>query len=190
MNTTRLILFNLWYYLKQPPWDTGVSPPELLAFLEGRLPGRALDLGCGTGTNAITLAKHGWQATGVDFAWKAIHLARLKAKNAGVQADFRVGDVTRLRGVSGPFDLILDMGCFHSLPPEERAAYRDNLSRLLAPGGTFMLYTFLKETGQAGRGVEEAEIERIHSGLNIISRQEGRDRAASLRSAWLTYEKG
>jgi hypothetical protein len=52
-----------------------------------------------------------------------------------------------------------------------------------------MLYTFLKETGQAGRGIEEAEIERIRAGLKIISRQEGSDRAASQRSAWLTFQR-
>ena len=58
-------LFNLWYF-QRPPWDSGISPPELMEFIRSSQPGRALDLGCGTGTNIITLAKNGWQVTGVE----------------------------------------------------------------------------------------------------------------------------
>jgi 2-polyprenyl-3-methyl-5-hydroxy-6-metoxy-1,4-benzoquinol methylase len=88
------VIFNLWYF-KKPPWDTGVSPPELIGFIATHPPGRALDLGCGTGTNVITLAQHGWQVTGVDFARKAIVMGKRKVRQAGVNADLRVGDVTK-----------------------------------------------------------------------------------------------
>ena len=64
----RRIYFNLLYLFTRPPWDTGVSPPELYDFIENHEPGRAIDIGCGTGTNVITLAQAGWQVTGVDFA--------------------------------------------------------------------------------------------------------------------------
>ena len=60
-------------------WDTGITPPELLALLETLEPGTALDLGCGTGTNAIELASRGWFVTGVDFSSLAIDNARRKA---------------------------------------------------------------------------------------------------------------
>lgn len=189
MDWRKVLLYNLWYYQK-PPWDSGISPPELMEFIRQQPPGRALDLGCGTGTNAITLAMNGWQATGVDFAWRAIHLARRKAKKAGVQPVFRVGDVTRLRGVSGSFDLILDIGCFHSLPEDGRMAYRDNIARLLAPGGTLLLYAFLQEAAGTGLGISEADIEGLASGLQLLARKEGDDRAGSRRSAWLTFQKG
>jgi len=63
----RRLLFELRYLREKTPWDTGISPPELLKYLAESSPGHALDLGCGTGTNAITITKHGWQVVGVDL---------------------------------------------------------------------------------------------------------------------------
>lgn len=70
--------FDLRYLRGRAPWDTGVTPPEVVDLIEGaRLPpGRALDLGCGTGTNTIYLARHGWEVVGVDFSAVAIRRAR------------------------------------------------------------------------------------------------------------------
>jgi SAM-dependent methyltransferase len=188
MNLRKLIQYNLWYYQK-PPWDSGISPPELLEFIQRQRPGRALDLGCGSGTNAITLAKNGWQATGVDFAWRAIQMAKRKAKKAGVRADFRVGDVSRLPGITGAFDLILDIGCFHSLSAENRQEYRRNLERLLAPGGTFMLYGFVKNPAMPRPGIVEEDIQDFSTLLELISRQEGSDTARGGKSVWLSWRK-
>ncbi len=112
--------FSIWYYF-HPPWDTGVSPPELMNFIENHRPGVALDLGCGTGTNAITLAKHGWVVTGIDFAAPAILKGRRKASLEGVEIDLRVGDVTQLQQLGQPCDLILDIGCFHNLTEISKA---------------------------------------------------------------------
>ena len=87
-NLFRRLLFQYWYF-GQPKWDTGISPPELIEFINEHQPGRAIDIGCGTGTNVITLAKAGWGVTGVDFV-RAIRKAKQKLKNAGVQVEVRV----------------------------------------------------------------------------------------------------
>ncbi|RLD01715.1 MAG: class I SAM-dependent methyltransferase, partial [Chloroflexi bacterium] len=102
-------------YLRRPTWDSGISPPELLNFIATHPAGRAIDLGCGTGTNAITLAQHGWQVSGVDIALIALYRARRKAKSSQVNLDLHLGDVAKLRGIEGKFNLALDIGCFHNL---------------------------------------------------------------------------
>jgi SAM-dependent methyltransferase len=139
--------YGIFYRVGRPPWDTGVSPPELVEVVEGPsalAPGRALDLGCGTGTNAVYLARHGWQATGVDFVPSAIARARQRAHANGLDARFVAGDVTRLDdlGVVGPFDLVLDIGCFHGIPQGLRSAYGAQVARATAPGATLLMFAF------------------------------------------------
>ena len=181
------IIFNLWYILRKPPWDTGVSPPELMVFIENHARGSALDLGCGTGTNVITLAKHGWAATGVDFAPRAVRMARQKAHTAQVDATFRVDDVTRLDSLNDPYDLILDIGCFHSLPQSGRPAYIQNIKRLLAPNGTYLLYVFFNPANQnKPPGIPEAELNRFSEPLKLVNREDGTNRGTR-PAAWLTY---
>jgi len=185
----RRLLFHYWYY-RQPPWDTGVSPPELLAFIQSHKPGRAIDLGCGTGTNVITLARAGWKVTGVDFAPRAIKLARQKLKKAGVQAELLVRDATRLDGIHGPFDLAFDLGCFHTIPQQGKTEYLKQLDRILAPGGFWLMYGFLiSDTQNSSHGLFAADIAAISSKLKLISRQEGFDDHREKSSAWFLFQK-
>ena len=190
--TLKHLLRKLFYqvlYLGDPPWDTGVSPPELMAFIESRPPGRALDLGCGTGTNAITLARRGWQVSGVDFIGRAIRQARRKARQAGVQVDFHVGDVARLERISGPFDLILDIGCFHSLTEAGRRDYVNNLDRLLAPEGTYLLYAWIRTAEAEDNALGETDLALLDECLRLVRREDGEERGQR-PSAWFTYRKG
>jgi len=137
------LFFDLQYRFGKPPWDSGVTPPEVVAFIENQKPsGHALDLGCGTGTNSIYLAQHGFTVVGVDFSPKAIAAARVKSQRANRAVDFRVADVTRLEFLSAPFDFILDIGCMHAIGAEGRARYADHLARLTRAGSVFMLYAF------------------------------------------------
>jgi SAM-dependent methyltransferase len=182
------LFFNL-AYLQKPVWDTGISPPELMDFIASHNPGRAVDMGCGTGTNVITLAKHGWEVIGVDFVRRAINIAKNNAEQYDVDAKFLVDDVTRLEKVSGKFDLVLDMGCYHSLPPATRQAYISKINDLLAPSGTLLLYIFIKPNPDiVGPGVTDADIQYITQNLHLVGRKDGTERGIR-PSAWLTLQK-
>ena len=140
----------LWdlFYLRRAPWDIGGPRPELVRLVEsGRLEaGKAIDLGCGIGENVIYLAQQGFEATGVDISPRAIAKARRKGQAAGVSPTFLVGDVTKLTGVEGPFDLLVDNGCFHSLfRSAARQSYVRTVMRLSRPGSRFFLRRFVRE---------------------------------------------
>jgi SAM-dependent methyltransferase len=149
----RRLFFELAYLVGFKPWDSGVPPPELVELIEGPKAltrGRAIDLGCGTGTNCRYMLEHGWDVTGVDYVPRAISAAKRKAP----EARLLIGDVTRLADidVAGPFDLLLDLGCFHSLPDDRRQAYVSEAARVARPGGTLLLFAF----GEKGRGTPVA----------------------------------
>ena len=183
-------LFFQYSYFRRPPWDTGISPPELFEFIESHKPGRAIDIGCGTGTNVLTLARAGWQVIGVDFAPRPIRLARQKLQAAGVQAEVQVNDATKLKGISGPFDLALDLGCFHGISSEGRIRYLHQLERTLAPDGFWLVYGFVRpEVNHSSTGLTESDIEKISARLKPLSRQEGFDDKRRRSSAWFLFQK-
>jgi cyclopropane fatty-acyl-phospholipid synthase-like methyltransferase len=185
----RRLFFELKYLLGNPPWDTGISPPELQAYLESTPAGRAIDLGCGTGTNALTMAEHGWQVLGVDLSPIAIRRARVKAASQPNQATFKRMDVARLPGVEGPFDLALDIGCYHSLPAASRGQYRARLEALLPPGADYLLYAWLTEPGDGA--ADAASVDEINeafkAGFTLLSLEEGRDHGR--KSAWFKMRR-
>ena len=188
-NLYRRILFQYLYY-RQPKWDTGISPPELFDFIEKHSAARAIDIGCGTGTNVITLARAGWQVTGVDFAPRAIKLAKRKIQGAGIQAELYVKDATALNGINGPFDLALDLGCFHSISKDGQAKYLKQLDRILAPDGFWLMYGFLKpDPRPASPGLGEAEVDLISSRMTLVSRCDGFDDKRGISSAWFLFQK-
>ena len=157
-------------------WDTGITPPEVVELIEGPdalTPGRALDLGCGTGTNALYLRRHGWEAVGVDFSDLAIETARTKA--VGVEGvRFVQGDVTRLAdlGVDGPFDLVLDIGCFHSVPLRRRRAYVRGAARVAAPGATLAIFAWGPSwTRRSSWRTRRGEIDRRFGGSFEVARE-------------------
>jgi cyclopropane fatty-acyl-phospholipid synthase-like methyltransferase len=133
--------FERAYRRGRAPWDTDVTPPQIVEEASGMQPGRALDVGCGTGTNVLWLAQHGWTAIGVDRSATAIESARRKA-DWTASAMFAEGDVTRLAElqIDGPFDLILDIGCFHGLPVRRRDAYVREVARVASPGGRMLMF--------------------------------------------------
>ena len=184
----RRVIFNLWYY-RRPPWDSGITPPELMEFISSNPPARALDLGCGTGTNVLTLAQHGWQVTGIDYAPKAISIAKRKIQSANISANLYVGDVTRLDGIDGPFEFVLDLGCFHGLTDSEKKSYLAQLQKVCAPNGNWFLYGFFRVSGAIpGPGLVPQDIDQIQVCFKLVSQKDGLDRR-DRPSAYFLFRK-
>jgi SAM-dependent methyltransferase len=136
-------LYNVAYRFFRVPWELGPRAELVQLLQQDRLRrGRAIDLGCGTGANAIFLAAHGFDVTGVDFAPAALDKARGRAAAAGVGVRFIEGDLTALPPDLGRFDLLLDYGTLDDLPPRKRASYVENVVPLAAPGAQFLLWGF------------------------------------------------
>ena len=176
-------------YTGTPPWDSGITPPELFDFIDQHPAGRAIDLGCGTGTNVITLAKYGWDVIGVDFSHLAIQKARKKAKTENVKVALKKRDVSKLQGITGPFDFALDMGCFHNLN-EKQLDYLARLDELLAPSGYWLLYAHLQPADgtASAHGLLPSDLERAQSKFNLIWRKNSHDKIG-WDSVWALFQK-
>jgi SAM-dependent methyltransferase len=119
----------------QPAWNTGRPSSELVQAVEkGTVrPCRAVELGCGTGTNAVYLAGRDFEMTGIDLAPTALTLAEKKAREAGVSVRWLLADVLAPPKLD-PFDFIYDRGCYHGVRRANAAGYVDSLRRLSKPG--------------------------------------------------------
>ena len=192
----------VWRYLRgHTPWDSGIVPPEITAWIaaaesRGMPPSRALDLGCGTGTTTLYLARHGWQVAGVDFAPNAIRRARRMVRRAGVsdRAAFYTADVSRLDFLPAdpPFDLLIDVGCLHSLEPAVRQRYAAHLARLSRPGAAYLLYAFMPRASRDGRGmgIDPAGVTALFApAFELIDYTLGEEATAPIPSGWYTLRR-
>lgn len=145
----RKLFYQIGYRFFKMPWELGVRG-ELISLVKSNkiLPGRAIDLGCGTGDNAIYLARNGFEVTGVDFSSLAIERARQKAEAAGVKVDFLVDDLTNPKKVKGVFDFLLDYSVFDDLSYKQRGLYLKNILPLTRPGSKFFMWCFEWQTGR------------------------------------------
>jgi SAM-dependent methyltransferase len=182
--------FEWRYWRKKTPWDTQMTPPEVMAFLAQASPGRALDLGCGTGTNAITLSEYGWQVIGVDFSLKAIAAARRKAARKKLSIDFYVGDVSDLNFLAGPFDFALDIGCLFSLKSPDREKYAAGLISMQPRGARYMLYAWLPQIRKGRQvGISAQEVSTLFQPAFRLDKTEvGRDGDGNSAWYWFTRQ--
>jgi ubiquinone/menaquinone biosynthesis C-methylase UbiE len=156
------LLYRTFYRLGFTPWDGHSLANSLTTLVEGGSlsPTTALDLGCGTGDNAIYLADHGWHVTGVDYVDKALAKARTKAGDRSVT--FTRADVTQLRseGVTGSFDLVIDSGCLHGMNAADRDAYVREVSAVTAQGGRLLIVAFIPGSTKGVPGITPGEVQR------------------------------
>ncbi len=164
------------------PWDSRMTPPEVQAFwATDRLShtGLAIDVGCGPGTNAAYLARLGLTVVGTDLAGRALNLAkqRLQEEPAALRSriSFVQSDVTLLPFQNANADYMLDIGCFHGLPPELRDNYTQGIINNLRPGGYYQLYAFdclenlTDDPVRKQRGMQEDEVaERFGPQLDVV----------------------
>lgn len=120
------------------PWDTGEPDPQLVGMIESGAirPGRTLEIGCGTGTNAIFLAQRGFNVLGIDISEIAVDKARAKAHGL---CRFEVVDILATAPPGGPFEFVFDRGCFHAFDDEhERVRFVERVAAGLVEHGVWL----------------------------------------------------
>jgi methyl halide transferase len=160
------------------PWDTGRPSSELQRVLRQHAipPGRALDIGCGTGSSSVWLAQQGFDVTGIDVAPLAVERSKERARAAGVKAQFVVADVLNLPDPDRPFSFFLDRGCYHAVR-RNAPGYAPAVARQLAPGATgLILAGNAREPHDPGPPVvtEEEIRTEIGAAFHILDLQEVR----------------
>jgi SAM-dependent methyltransferase len=154
-------------------WEAPEVPAELVAVAAelvtelaaaGRPPAAAtaLDVGCGSGLEAVHLAEAGLSVIAVDSSRPALELARERAEAAGVALDLRPGSALALPVESAAIDLALDRGCLHGIDREDRPAYAAEIERVLRPGGRLLLRGAREDDEEQGvLGLAAPELDRL-----------------------------
>ncbi|MGF2952660.1 class I SAM-dependent methyltransferase, partial [Mycobacterium sp. THU-M116] len=127
------------------PWDIGGPQPVVQRLVAlGAVKGEVLDPGTGPGHHAIYYAAKGYTATGIDGSAAALERARENARNAGVSVNFELADATRLDGLKGRFDTVVDCAFYHtfSTDPELQKSYVRSLHRATRPGARLYMFEF------------------------------------------------
>lgn len=156
-------------YQHVPPWDIGRPQKEIIQLMEaGEIKGSTLDIGCGTGENALYISGFGLPTLGVDTAPLALKAAKEKAQvmltRRGVCARFKPADALDLAPLNETFYSAIDVGFFHTLSDSERPLFANSLASVLKAGGTYFMLCFSeRETRPGPRRVTEAEIRSTFS---------------------------
>lgn len=151
-------------YEGRPPWETGRPQPAFTRLCdEEEIVGRVLDVGCGTGENALYFASRGHSTWGIDFAPNAVRRAETKARRTRFPITFHVADVLELDGWSERFDTVTDCGLFHTFGDEDRRVYARNVRGVLGPGGRLFVLCFSEEEPTDWGGPRRVSREEIRT---------------------------
>ena len=158
------------------PWDIGTPQPVVVRLAsEGGFAGVVLDAGCGTGENTLHIAALGLKVLGVDVAETALAIARTRAAERGLEAEFTTADAFHLERLGCKFDTVLDCGLFHTFNNEERPGYVRSLAKVMEHGGTLYVLCFGDQEPDIGpHPVSEKDLRDAFStddGWDIVSLQ-------------------
>lgn len=142
MSTHELDTFNATYdwakNWEDLPWSHNEPTVFLSEICRRRKPGKALDIGCGAGTDSVFLASQGWEVTSLDFVAKALEYTQQRAAEQGLSVNPVVADITTWEPPE-QYDIVLDHGLLHNMDPVRHDAYRETVMKALAPDGEFVL---------------------------------------------------
>jgi len=181
--------WNESYASGQLPWDTGQPEPLLVEFVTSGLvtPSSALEIGAGTGTNAIWMAERGFDVLGVDVSPLAVERARDKMEGRALRCRFAAWDFLTAPLPEGPFQFVFDRGCFHVFDePGERQRFAAQVAASLAPGGLWLSLIGstegpLREVGPPRRSAREVTL-AIEPALEIIELRSDEFRGTNAKS--------
>ena len=185
--------FNSAYH-GTPPWDIGRPQREFVKLADaGDVKGDLIDLGCGTGENAMMFASRGNNVLGVDSAPLAVEKARAKARERRSTARFEVADALELGQLGATFDMATDCGLFHTFSDRERRRFALSLYGVLAPGGRYYMLCFSDrepaDWGGPRRVTKDEILETFSSGFRVDWIRAARFEAFQMESgghAWLS----
>lgn len=171
--------YKVAYAIGFHPWEDAESCPafsgrllELIAEAEtpgATSPGRALDIGTGSGIWAIAMAKRGWQVTGVDNVTRVLQRAELRIAEEGVDVALLEADVTSMTPaqVGHGFRLLVDTGTFHDFGPTQREGMGRSIDAVAAPEATVILTVWPQRRRPLIRGVDHEGIEAAFPGWHV-----------------------
>ena len=159
-------------YVGVPPWDIGTAQPEVVRIADASgFTGPVIDVGCGTGDNALELAARGLPVVGIDAAPRAVEKARQKAAGRELTVEFQVADALSLASLGRRFHTALDCGVFHVFDDHERPVYVASLASVLEPGGVLHLLCFSdRQPGVMGprRVTQQELLDSFSDGWQVV----------------------
>jgi cyclopropane fatty-acyl-phospholipid synthase-like methyltransferase len=153
-------------YRGTPPWDIGRPQKEFTELVRrGEITGSVLDIGCGSGDNALFFAQEGFEVWGIDSSPLAIQKAQEKCAQRGLTVHFQVLNALELAKLNRTFDTATDSGLFHTLSDEDRPLFVKSLEAVLSHNGTYFMLCFSDKepAGYGPRRISEQEIRETFS---------------------------
>jgi len=167
------LAYRVMYRLGFTPWEQEEPITDLIELINGAdalPPGTALDIGCGTGRNAVYCARRGWQVTGIDDVPLALDRAREHCRETGQEVRLVQGDIAGRPDLGDGYSLLMDIGCLHGLNAAQLARAVGNLNRAAAPGATLLMFAIAKGAPRpAPIGIDPDEVPTVFRGWQLVS---------------------